>query len=138
MLTIFKVGVLGSWGGAEDGTGWELAVCPSLYMQARVTVKASCQIKGLSRGQCLSLCWGLERTRAGLDTQLFLAAAPDTAASNKSACVGVCFCVCVNICLVGVDPVCAHIQLPICASKRENMYVQIGMAPLISPLGDEG
>lgn len=34
MLTISKVEVPASWGGAEDGTGWELAVCPSLYIRA--------------------------------------------------------------------------------------------------------
>lgn len=56
VLTISKVEALASWGGAEDGIGWELAVCPSLYMQARVTVKALRQIMGLSRGHCLSLC----------------------------------------------------------------------------------
>ena len=74
VLTTSKVEALASWGGAQDGTGWELAACSSLYMWSWVTVKALCQIKGLSRGHCLSLCWYLEWTWARLDTQLLLAA----------------------------------------------------------------
>lgn len=122
MLTISKVEVVASWGGAEDGTGWELAVCPSVYMRARVTAEALCQIMGLSRGHCLSLRWCSERTRAGLDTQLFLAApAPDTQASNKTACVDVCVFLPVLIFVLLEhpvpfgSPVCAHVRSGISA-----------------------
>lgn len=55
VLTISQVEDPASWGGTEDGAGWELAACPSLYMRARVTAAALCQIMGLSRGHCLSL-----------------------------------------------------------------------------------
>lgn len=50
VLTISQVGTLASWGGAEDGTGWELAVCPSRYMRARVTAEALCQDYGAKQG----------------------------------------------------------------------------------------
>ena len=46
VLIISKVDSLASWGGAGDGTGWELAGCPSLYMRGWVTGQASCQITG--------------------------------------------------------------------------------------------
>ena len=108
VLTIGQVGTLASWGRAEDdGTGWELAVCPSRYMRARVTAGALCQIMGLSRGHCLSLGWYLERTRAGLDPQLLPAAPPpDTPASNKTASDR---CVFVSV-LMFVLSVRAHVQ----------------------------
>lgn len=146
VLTISKVDVLASWGGAEDGTGWELAVCPSLYMRARVTVKALCQIMGLSRGHCLSLCWCLERTRAGLDTQLLLAALHQTLRRPIKLQAWTCVFVSVLmfvllecLFLFGL-PMCAHVQLPICARKQANMCVRTDMA-LSSPafpLCDEG
>lgn len=113
VLTISQVEALASRGGAEDGTGWELAVCLSLYMRARVTVKALCQIMGLSRGHCLSLCRCLERTQAGLDAQLFLATLHQTLRRPiKLHAMDVCFCACVNICLDGVPvPVwAAHVR----------------------------
>lgn len=61
-----------------------------VYMRARVTEEALHQITGLSRGHCLSLCWYLENTRAGLDTAVPGRSASDTQASNKTP-----RCVCV-------------------------------------------
>lgn len=89
VLTISKVKVLASWGGAENGTGWELAVCPSLYMRAWVTMTALCQIMGLSRGQYLSLLVLGEYLGCSGHTAVPSFSALDTQASSKTVCVGV-------------------------------------------------
>lgn len=95
VLTVSKVEVLASWGGAEDG---KLAVCPPLYMRAPVTARALCQIMRLSRGHYLSvslLVFGGDSGWTG-HTAVPGCSAPDTQASNKTAGHYVCFCVCAN------------------------------------------
>lgn len=109
MLTIGQVDVVASWGGEEDGTGWELAVRPSQYMRARVTVKALCQIMGLSKG-ALSVSLPIHGEHSGWSGRTAVpgCSAPDTQASTKTACNGfLYFCVCVNICLACLGCPCA-------------------------------
>lgn len=46
-LTVSVLDTLSPWGEAGYGMGWELALCASVYMKARITSKALVQIVGL-------------------------------------------------------------------------------------------
>lgn len=93
VLTISKVEVLASWGGAEDGTGWELAIAVHESLSYSKGIMPDYGAKQGALSVSL-LVLGKDSIWTGL-TAVPGCSAPDTQASNKSACDG---CVFLNLC----------------------------------------